>query len=211
MPDSGGDSRKNTAEEYFFFDSGALSVSKLETEYDDEEHEGPFGNYDDEPNYELSDNEQDYNDCNYNCEPTLQTDPCVPNPCHVGFTCLVESGVPYCLGPQETTSPTTNPPKTTQSPREKRTACLKKCCPLVQCMMNVYPDDCLCCDEETTCRNDEGKDCMKCVPDSNTKPEVRTRKETTTPKPGKEEILEILGKFITEAFSECPHSDKKCS
>merc|ERR1712029_1225759 len=102
-----------------------------ETEYDDEEHEGPF----DEPNYEHSDNEQDYNDCNYDCKPTLQTDLCVPNPCHVGFTCLVESGVPYCLGPQETTSPTTNPPKTTQSPREKRTACLKKCCPLVQCMI----------------------------------------------------------------------------
>lgn len=47
------------------------------------------------------------------------SDPCVPNPCHVGFTCLVESGVAYCLGPQETTSPTPNPPKTTQSPRGK--------------------------------------------------------------------------------------------
>jgi len=56
---------------------------------------------------------------------------------------------------------------------------LTKCCRLVQCMMKVDTDDCLCCDEEgSECRNAEGKDCKICVP--KTKPE----KPTTTPEPG---------------------------
>merc|ERR1712029_369572 len=64
---------------------------------------------------------------------------------------------------------------------------LIKCCRLVQCMMKVDTDDCLCCDDEgSECMNAEGKDCKICVPGSKTKLEPTTRPElvtTSTPTP----------------------------